>query len=666
MTVSTTAMRQTYACNGVTTEFAFPYLVYDSSHVVVILVTEATNAEETLVETTDYTVSGVGSDSGVTVTTTSTYSSDYQLVIRREVPLTQTTDLVEGDGLPAENLETRYDLITMMIQQLNDELGLTLRLDLDDPTSFDGVLPFLGTADGGEYLALKSNKAGFEFTTGPGYTGDDIVYSNGVGALRTITPTVSGQPYWLMYHSTAGDGGHGLFRAVTGAAAGTYTDDGGVTIVPSGGDGSAAFIRVGQTVLRPEMFGGTDDTAFQAALDALPANGGKIILTPGTTYSFSTGVSSTKPSIVIEGQGGSGWNAGGAVRVETSGAITAFTFGDVSGVEQRGVVLKGFSINDTTGTAVGAVHIKNQWNTQFGDGLSINDFEAGFAFHLDATSGSIANTTLDKVLGRQNKYGVKVTGSVGNVAATRINSNVYFALSSAIAGSVGVEIQDGWVVGGVDSYETGVKLVGDGCHVSGRLEGNDLHCHIAGTTARRNIISGARFIAGGSTASVQIDAGANIFDNVVAFNTYASPTVGIVDNSTANNFIFEPQQNDIDLTRSTAGTVLHRIENQRNVADGDNAEYIAAAANGSVEAFLRAATATSGNRAQFGSSTNTQVDFLVNDVEAASLYRDISIGSNTTALLIRVDRSGTKTLSQVSIGAADSGGAGYKVLRVEN
>lgn len=45
-------------------------------------------------------------------------------------------------------------------------------------------------------------------------------------------------------HAAAGDGGEGNFRLVTGAPPGTYVDDNGTIIVPTGGDGSEAWLRV--------------------------------------------------------------------------------------------------------------------------------------------------------------------------------------------------------------------------------------------------------------------------------------------------------------------------------------------------------------------------------------------------------------------------------------
>lgn len=41
-------------------------------------------------------------------------------------------------------------------------------------------------------------------------------------------------------------------------------------------------------------------------------------------------------------------------------------------------------------------------------------------------------------------------------------------------------------------------------------------------------------------------------------------------------------------------------------------------------------------------------------------------GTNNTNLLLRVNRAGVLTVNQVEIGATDSGGAGYRMLRVIN
>lgn len=53
----------------------------------------------------------------------------------------------------------------------------------------------------------------------------------------------SGEVIYLKAHTTAGDGGNGEFRWVYGAAPGTYVDNNGTIIVPTGGDGSAAWVK---------------------------------------------------------------------------------------------------------------------------------------------------------------------------------------------------------------------------------------------------------------------------------------------------------------------------------------------------------------------------------------------------------------------------------------
>jgi len=64
---------------------------------------------------------------------------------------------------------------------------------------------------------------------------------NGVLSLRALAP-VSGQTLHLNYHTTPGDLGAGEFYGVT--TGGPYTDNDGTIIVPTGGDGSAAWLRV--------------------------------------------------------------------------------------------------------------------------------------------------------------------------------------------------------------------------------------------------------------------------------------------------------------------------------------------------------------------------------------------------------------------------------------
>jgi len=76
--------------------------------------------------------------------------------------------------------------------------------------------------------------------------------AKGIADLRTIQPSNDGR-FYLAFHTTTGDGSGGLMRAVTGAAAGTYIDDNKDVIVPTGGNGSSAWLREFNSIARTQM-----------------------------------------------------------------------------------------------------------------------------------------------------------------------------------------------------------------------------------------------------------------------------------------------------------------------------------------------------------------------------------------------------------------------------
>lgn len=105
---------------------------------------------------------------------------------------------------------------------------------------------------------------------------------NNISTLRGIPAT--SRHIWLKGYAADDDGGGGEFRGVNGAAAGTYTDNGGTIIVPTGGDGSSAWLRVYGGDVKSEWFGidktgAADDTAKLVALFA--AGIGKTVLISG-------------------------------------------------------------------------------------------------------------------------------------------------------------------------------------------------------------------------------------------------------------------------------------------------------------------------------------------------------------------------------------------------
>jgi len=119
-----------------------------------------------------------------------------------------------------------------------------------------------------------------------------------ISALRGTTPT-NGATINVDGYYAAGDGGGGQFYAVTGAATGTYVDNGGTIILPTNGDGSSAWLRVYDGVINVKWFGAkgdgnTDDTNSILAA-ATVCNAAKrtglvaSIFHPGLTLDFDSG-----------------------------------------------------------------------------------------------------------------------------------------------------------------------------------------------------------------------------------------------------------------------------------------------------------------------------------------------------------------------------------------
>lgn len=133
--------------------------------------------------------------------------------------------------------------------------------------------------------------------TGVTPTTTGIVRATNIAALRTNTPVANQIAIVSGYYSN-GDGGGGEFYGVTG---GSYTDDGGMTIVPGGGTGITAWKRIVDDKISVKWFGAKGDglnddtTPIQSAIDI-----GKPIIVPKGTYRTSSSLT-FKSSIYGDG-----------------------------------------------------------------------------------------------------------------------------------------------------------------------------------------------------------------------------------------------------------------------------------------------------------------------------------------------------------------------------
>ena len=128
---SSTTSKASYSGNGTTTAFTVPFYFLEAADVQVILRSSA-GVETVQALTTNYTVAGAGVTSGGTVTMLVAPAACTTLTILRNIEATQETDLVPNDRLPAETLEVALDKATMLIQQLDEEAGRSLKYPASD------------------------------------------------------------------------------------------------------------------------------------------------------------------------------------------------------------------------------------------------------------------------------------------------------------------------------------------------------------------------------------------------------------------------------------------------------------------------------------------------------------------------------------------------------
>lgn len=142
-TITDAACRVEHSCNGSATEFAFTFPIINTSDMKVYHRNDSTGAETLLTEAKNYSVSATNNDytNGGTVTTVSTYAKGITLVLLRDIPDSQQTDLEDSGVLRVEALEDALDKLTMLHEQLQEEVDRCLKYPPSDSSGISSVLP---------------------------------------------------------------------------------------------------------------------------------------------------------------------------------------------------------------------------------------------------------------------------------------------------------------------------------------------------------------------------------------------------------------------------------------------------------------------------------------------------------------------------------------------
>ena len=121
MTVNTSTQSVTYNGDGSTTSFPIPFYFLLNEDIQAALVIN--NVGTPLVFGSDFDLSGAGAPNGGTLTMFVAPKLGSQLVIDRQVAITQQREYQQNDPFPAKTTEKALDKLTMICQQLFATLG---------------------------------------------------------------------------------------------------------------------------------------------------------------------------------------------------------------------------------------------------------------------------------------------------------------------------------------------------------------------------------------------------------------------------------------------------------------------------------------------------------------------------------------------------------------
>lgn len=148
MTVQTNTNSIAYVGNGSTVHFDYDFLILDSAHLKVYF--------DSVLQTSGYVVSGVGSQSGGTVAFSAAPANGVGIDLVRDVPFYQLTDYQPYDAFPADTHERALDLLTMMAQQLKDGLSRTMQHPVGGNKWDAEGNEIINVADGGSDTSVPS------------------------------------------------------------------------------------------------------------------------------------------------------------------------------------------------------------------------------------------------------------------------------------------------------------------------------------------------------------------------------------------------------------------------------------------------------------------------------------------------------------------------------
>ncbi len=232
MTVSTQVRVTAHAGDGETQVFSYAFKVLSAAELLVIMV-DADGMETQLAQNTDYSVSGVGEESGGLVTYVTAPGNGTVLYHIGATDLSSNLDLSQAGPFPSAAIEAGFDKLTRITQELDDRLDRAPRMPYGEtglslPRLADRSDKVLGFNADGSGFALGVSASLLESTLAA--AANDFAVSaqswlTNVAALALLDPPGSTTSIMVLGRTVPGDGGQGVFRWVAGDQSDLVTED---------------------------------------------------------------------------------------------------------------------------------------------------------------------------------------------------------------------------------------------------------------------------------------------------------------------------------------------------------------------------------------------------------------------------------------------------------
>jgi hypothetical protein len=155
MTVTNTDRKITYTGNGATTAWAYSFNIPDAASAVVQTEIIATGVV-TVIDAADYTITGLGSATGGSVTYPKAgdpLASTVKITVYRAVPATQGISVANQTAYNAGVVEKVWDRLTLIAQDQAEESARSITM----PITFDGATPNFPVPSEGKVIQWENN-----------------------------------------------------------------------------------------------------------------------------------------------------------------------------------------------------------------------------------------------------------------------------------------------------------------------------------------------------------------------------------------------------------------------------------------------------------------------------------------------------------------------------